>query len=342
MTRALVTGSTGGVGANLIAALNERGIEVVGLRRRTSPDDAIGGLALTPVIGDILEPESLRQAMRGIDWVFHAAAIADDWHYSARQVYQVNVEGTRNVLAAAYEAGVQRFVLTGSAAALGVPVPGKDLIDETHQFNLKPDLWPYGHSKHLALQVLAEFVDRGLHAVSVLPTAVMGPRDVKFISGELIVRAVKRQVFPFPDGGLNFIDIRDVAQGHIAAAERGKPGERYLLGGHNLTHTQTLETIAGVLRIPIKHVRIPRWLLPLMAGAVTLLEKWGVELPIERARVLLSGKYMYYDSSKAQRELGLAVRPFVETVRDTYLWYAQHHFFERRGVPSELLPRLAD
>lgn len=342
MTRALVTGSTGGVGANLVAALNMRGIEVVGLRRRTSPDDAIEGLSMTPVIGDILDPASLYPAMEGVDWVFHVAAIADDWHFPAETVLRVNVEGTRNVLAAAHAAGVKRFVLTGSAAALGVPTPDRPLMDESHQFNLRPDLWPYGYSKHLAGQVLTEFAEKGLHAISVLPTAVLGPRDVKFISGELIVRAVRREIFPLPDGGLNFIDMRDVAEGHIAAAERGKPGERYLLAGHNLSHTETLRIIGEVLDIPVRRVRVPRRLLPLMAGIVALLCRVGVRMPIERARVLLSGKFMYYDNSKAVRELGLTVRPFAETVRDTYRWYAEHGYFERRGIPASALPAIAE
>lgn len=338
MTRALVTGSTGGVGANLTAALNARGIEVVGLRRKTSPDDATGDLRATFVTGDILEPESLRPAMEGIDWVFHAAAIADDWHYPAETILRVNVEGTRNVLAAAHAAGVKRFVFTSSAAGLGTPLPGQELINEENQYNLKPDAWPYGYSKHLAMQAVVEYAGKGLEALSVLPTAILGPRDLKFISGELIVRALRREIFPLPDGGVNFIDGRDVAEGHIAAAEAGRPGERYILGAHNMTHVETLHIIGETLGVPVRRIKLPRWSLPLLSKAVTLLRGLGADLPLEGERVLLSGKFMYYDSSKAERELGLAPRSFTETVLDTYRWYAEHDYFARRGIPRSGLP----
>ncbi len=342
MTRALVTGSTGGVGANLIAALNTHGVEVVGLRRRTSPNDAVGDLRLTFVTGDILDLASLRPAMEGVDWVFHVAAIADDWNFPAQTVYKVNVEGTQNVLEAAYRAGVKRFVFTSSAAALGRPRRGRLLLTEQDEYNLRPEEWPYGYSKYLAMQIVEEYAGKGLHAVSVLPTAILGPRDVKFISGELLVRALRREVFPLPDGGVNFVDSRDVAAGHIAAAEHGRPGERYILGGHNLTHSEILRTISEVLGIPIRCVRIPRWALPVLAEAVGVLLKLGVHLPIERTRVLLSGEYMYYDNSKAVRELGLTPRPFAETVADAYRWYVEHGFFARRGIPRSSLPSLTD
>lgn len=338
MTRALITGCTGGLGANLAAALVERGVEVVGLRRSTSPGAAVDDLELAFCTGDILDPASLRQAMDGVDWVFHAAAIADDWHHPRERIYEVNVEGTRNVLAAALEAGVRRFVYTGSSAALGKPSPGKPLMDEADSFNLDPADFPYGHSKHLAEQVVAEFVTRGLDAVSVLPTALMGPRDLNFISGELLVRVVKRQLMPFPRGGLNYADLRDVAAGHVAAAEQGRTGERYILGGHNLTHREALQIIAAVANTPARAVTLPHWLLPVAADLVSLGQRLGFRMPIERGRVLLSGEFMYYDSSKARRELGLEARPFAESVRDAYDWYRARGWFARRGIHLEPPP----
>jgi len=236
------------------------------------------------------------------------------------------------MLTAALEAGVKRFVLTGSAAALGKPAPGKPLMDEGNLFNLKPELWPYGHSKYLALQMLTEFAEKGLEVVSVLPSAVMGPRDLKFISGELIIRVLKRELLPLPEGGLNFIDVRDCAEAHIAAAEKGRSGERYVLAGHNMTHGETLQIIGDVVGVQARRVKIPRWVLPPLAGAVSILHKTGFKLPIERARVLLSSEYIYYDNTKAVRELGLQIRPFAETVHDAYQWYADHGYLEKRGI----------
>ena len=332
MTRVLVTGSTGGLGANLVEALNRRGFEVVGLRRSTSPTDAIWDLEMETVIGDILEPDTLPAALDGVAWVFHAAAIADDWHYPARVVYRTNVEGTRNVLAAAMQAGVERVVFTSSAMALGAPSPGKPLLNEGDHFNLDPRYWPYGYSKHLAEQVLAEFVAQGMHAVTVLPSAIMGPRDVKFISGELLVRVLKRQVFPLPHGGLNFIDMRDCAEAHIAAAERGRPGERYVLAGHNVTHREALRVVGDVIGVEPRIVTIPPWVLPPLARLVALLHRVGIHLIIDPGRILMSSKFMYYDNSKAVRELGLSIRPLVDSVRDAYRWYLQSSYLEKRGV----------
>ena len=334
MTRALVTGCTGGLGANIVAALNRRGVEVVGLRRSSSPFDAVADLDFETVVGDLLAPQSLRRAMQGVDWVFHAAAIADDWHYEADAVYRVNGHGTRNVLDAALEAGVSRVVYTSSTAALGKPRPGQPLMDEHNTFNLDPADFPYGHSKHRAEGIVQEYVARGLDVVSVLPAAIMGPRDLKFISGELLVRVLKRQIMPFPQGGLNFIDIRDCAEAHIAAAERGRRGERYVLGGHNMTHRETLGIVGRVLGVRVRHVEMPRRLLPALAEVIMLLKRLGAEIPLERGRVLLSGEFLYYDSSKARQELGLQARPFAESVRDAYDWYLANGYLERRGVAA--------
>ena len=332
MTRALVTGSTGGVGSNLANELIERGVEVIGLRRKTSPDDAVEDLKMQFVTGDILQPETLRPALDGVDWVFHVAAIADDWKYPEEIIHRVNVQGARNVMQAALEAGVERFVFTSSSAAVGKPEYEKQLMNENKKYNLKPHLWPYGYSKYLANQMMNDYVEKGLPAVAVMPSAIMGPRDVKFISGELLVRALGGDILPFPQGGVNFIDTRDVVEGHIAAAEYGRPGETYLLAGHNMTHMEVMNTINRVLGVEANVIRIPRWVLPPMAAGVMALRKLGVTLPIERARVLLSGSYLWYDNSKAVDELGLTIRPFEETVRDAYQWYLAHDYFAKRGV----------
>lgn len=331
MTLALVTGSTGCVGANLVEALNQRGVAVRGLQRSTSPAEAIQGLEMEPVVGDVLDRDSLHRAMQGVDWVFHVAAISDYWRTPAETIYRVNVEGTRNVLDAALEAGVGRFVLTGSVAALGFPRPGQALMAEDDRFNLRPEDFPYAHSKQLAEDLLPDYISRGLHAVAVLPAAVLGPRDIKFVGGELIIQALRG--FPLaPSGGLNYIDARDLAQGHIAAAEHGQVGRRYILAGHNLTHRQSLEAIHEVLGSRVPRFDIPRWSLPLAVRLVELGARLGIELPIDRARVLASDKGMYYANDRAVAELGLRIRPFAESVRDTYLWYAEQGFLQRRGI----------
>lgn len=344
MTRALVTGSTGFLGANLVAALNERKIDVVGLRRRNSPEDAVEGLKLAFAVGDILDAETLEPAMKGIDWVFHVAAVADYWRTPAETIYKVNVEGARNVFEAALRANVKKVVFTSSSAAVGLPRPGKRLMDETDRYNRKPEEFFYGHSKQIAEDLLLEYVAQGLDAVSVLPSAVLGPRDLKFNAGELVVQALKPSLpfMPLPHGGLNFIDVRDCVAGHLAAAEKGRAGERYLLAGHNLTHRETMDSVNRELGTSVPIVELPGWIFVPAAEVVGILQKAGAKLPVDRGRVLHSREFMYYDNSKAVRELGLSIRPFRDSVRDAYEWYIENDYLAKRGIntPSQLAKQL--
>jgi len=337
MTKALVTGSTGFLGANLVAALNERNIEVIGLKRKNSPDDAIGGLKLTFAVGDILDAESLVGAMKGVDWVFHAAAVADYWRTPKEIIYKVNVDGARNVLEAALKAKVKRLVMTSSAAALGMPTKERPIRDETDQFDMHPDespLYHYGHSKHIAEQVMKEYVAKGLDAVSVLPTGIIGPRDFKFNAGEAIAQALKPSlpVIPLSKGGVNWIDVRDCVNTLIAAAETGRAGERYVLGGHNNTHRETVQLINQVLGTSLSVVETPRWFMGMLAQLVWPLQKLG--LPVDKGRVLVSREYVYFNNAKAVKELGLTARPFTDSIRDTYLWYAENNYLTKRGIPE--------
>ncbi len=341
MTRALITGVTGCVGSHLAAALLRRGVTVTGLRYKNATTVNLKGLDVELIDGDIQDAALLQRAMQGVDWVFHVAAIADDWHYPAAAVYRTNVLGSYQVLRAAQSAGVERFVLTCSAAALGVPRPEKPLMDESCTFNLRPEQWVYGHSKVLAEQLMQSFVADGLHAVSVLPAAIMGPGDISFISGELVRRAALGETFPFPAGGANFIDVRDVAEAHIRAAECGAPGERFVLAGNNLSHLHCLGALADVMGVRINYLPVARRLLPAMSGAIGLLHRCGVHLPIDAGRITLSGKYMYYDNRKAVQVLGLKVRPFEQTVHDTYRWYLEHGLLKEPGRRQSRPPVLA-
>lgn len=334
--RALVTGSTGCVGANLCEALIAEQIDVTGLRRSTSPDDATTDLDLNFVTGDIMQPDSLRPAMDGVDWVFHVAAISDYWHTDPDLIYRVNVEGTRNVMQAALEAGVKRFVLTSSVAALGFPPDNATVLDESARFNIAPEDFPYGYSKQLAEDMMAEYVQKGLDAVSVLPAAVLGPRDLKYVGGEIIIQAL-RGVPAMPRGGLNYIDARDVAQGHIGAARYGDTGKRYILAGHNLTHHDLLAEISAVLGTKAPKAVIPDWALPPVAWGVGVLTGLGLDLPIDRSRVLASNKFMYYANDRAKKQLDLTVRPLADSIRDAAIWYRDHGYFEPRGVKPPAL-----
>ncbi len=319
--QALVTGATGFVGANLVEALTQHGWQVRALHRPSSSLRALAGLSYASAIGDVTDPASLAAAMTGVDVVFHVAAVADYWRSNADRMMRVNVEGTRNVLQAALDAGVQRVVFTSSCAALGRP-PFGQVLDEHAQFNLHPGEFPYGYSKHLAEQTCREFVARGLEVVIVNPAVVFGPRDVNLISSSLIVEAARRTIPFVPNGGVSVVDVADVCEGHIAAAERGRAGERYILTGANLTYQQLFDTIADVVGRPRPRLVLPGVFFKAGAPVVDFLRsKLGWSLPMSGEQVRFSAETFWFDPSKARRDLGFTARPFTETVERTYEWY---------------------
>lgn len=325
--RALVTGGTGFVGANLVAGLIEQGITPRVLHRQTSSLEALRGLHFETAIGDILDDvDALAADMAECHWVFHVAAVADYWRQPTNRLYQVNVEGTRRVLEAARRAGVRRFVFTSSLAALGLPRPG-ECLDEDDAFNLPPSQFPYGHSKRLAEQEVQRAVAQGLDAVIVNPTVVLGPRDVNQISGSIIVEAARGLVRFVPPGGVNYIAVRDVVAGHIAAARHGRVGERYILGAHNLSHAEAIPIICRIVGRRPPRLKIPGWLLPPAAAVVRLARAlFGRPRALDENQVRLLGAEIYADAGKAQRELHLPQTPFPATVQEAYNWYNKHGY----------------
>ena len=323
-TLALVTGATGCVGANVVSALLAQGCEVRAMRRATSSLDALDGLDAELVVADVLDRDSLLRAMDGCTLVFQVAAISEYWRTPAERVYEVNVEGTRNVVAAAAGGGVERLVYTSSSGALGVPERGK-LLDESAELNIPPRRFPYGHSKHLAEQVVQEAVAGGLDAVIVNPTAVMGARDVHYIGGSLLP-AVRRGISLFaPPGGLNWVDAETAGLGHVLAAERGRTGERYILGGENVTHRATMDVVADVVQGRRPVLTLPRALMgivALLADGFNAIYRGTPLFNGEQAR--LSAAELYYDCSKAREELGLPLTPFRTAVQRAYDWYRAH------------------
>ncbi len=322
--RALVTGATGCVGANIAEALLRAGYEVRALRRRTSRMTALDGLAVTPVVGDVLDGASMRAAMEGCDLVFHAAGISQYWRNDTSLIYRVNVEGTRTVLRAAQDAGVARFVYTSSAATLGLPTRPGEMLDERHPFNIPPSLFPYAHSKLLAEAAVQEAVAQGLDAVIVNPVAVIGQRDIGFVGGE-VLRTVKRGLgLVAPPGGMGVVSAYAVGLGHRLAAERGRTGERYLLVGENITHRRLMTLAAAIVggRPPL--VTLPRGLLPLLARLAERAARAGRSLPVDATQIRLSAYDLYFDGGKAARELGFPPHSAEATIREAWLWYRLH------------------
>jgi dihydroflavonol-4-reductase len=321
--KALITGATGFVGSNIAAALAARGDQVRVLRRATSRLDALEGVPVEHVVGDILEQDSLATAVQGCEVVFHVAAVAQYWRMGKDTVYRVNVEGTRNVMQAALKAGVKRVVHTSSVAALGY-LPGGNLADESQTFPQELSWWPYGHSKYLAELEVQKAVRQGLPAVIVNPTIIIGPRDVNFVSGSLIQASVKGQLRVVPPGGSNVVHSRDVVTGQLAAAERGRVGERYILGGENLSHWEAAMMIASITGGARPVLVLPGWTLSPLARLVDTINGLSHRPPLVTGeQIRLGGQTFYVDISKAVRELGLPQTPFRQAVTDAYRWYQE-------------------
>jgi dihydroflavonol-4-reductase len=323
--KALVTGATGFVGSNVAAALAARGDQVRVLRRDTSRLDALEKVPVEYTVGDILAPDSLATAMQGCEVVFHVAAMSQYWRSTRETIYRVNVEGTRNVMQAALTARVERVVHTSSVAALGYP-PRGTMADESQAFPPELSWWAYGHSKHLAELEVQKAVAQGLPAVIVNPTIIVGPRDVNFVSGSLIRASVKGQLRLVPPGGSNIVHVGDVVAGQLTAAERGRVGERYILGGENLSHWEAAMIMAEVTQGARPMLVLPYWSLGPIALLVDVFNALNRQPPLVTGyQIRLGGESFYVDNSKAVRELGLPQTPFRQAAADAYAWYQDHN-----------------
>ena len=318
--RALVTGGTGFLGANLAEGLLKQGWTVRILRRKTSPLDAIKFLDVEHAIGDVLNLDSLIAAMKQIDVVFNVAAISSYWRNTADLVYKVNVDGARHVFEAARRSNVKRVVHTSSAAAIGL-TKGR-LAAEADPFNLPPERFVYGHSKWLAEQIVHERVAAGQDITMVNPTGIIGPRDINWISGSILREAARHRVPVLPQGGVNFVAVQDVVAGHIAAVDKGKPGERYILGGENLLNRDTIVMACEIVGVRPPRFVQPRWSIPMATFVLDLIAAIiGPRLPLSGEQMRLTAEYIWFDSSKAQRELDLPHTPVRQALQECYNWY---------------------
>lgn len=325
--KALVTGGTGFLGSHIARTLAADGHSVRVLHRATSKLTALEGVAFESAIGDILDSAALRSACEGCDWVFHVAAVSDYWRADRSAMFDANVEGTRRVLTAAREAGVKRVVFTSSAAAVGLRQ--HILADESCAFNLPPQQFAYGYSKHLAERVVAEAVLSGQDIVTVNPVIVMGPGDLNMISGDFVVQIKNYGRFaPIPPGGSTFVDVRDVARWHIAAAERGRAGERYILGTARYDYATWFKMIAETVGVAAPFMRPPRFIIPAIAFIVGRARRLGIKMPVDADQVRLSMLNVYFDCSKTWTELGEPQIDMATSLRDTYAWYKANGYMK--------------
>lgn len=319
----LVTGGSGFLGSAVVRTLLDRGAKVRALVRPTSPRGNFSGLDCEIVVGDLTDPASLESALQGVRYLFHVAADYRLWAPDPAVIIRANVEGTTNLFRAALSAGVERIVYTSSVAALkvaGATAP----VDELAALLPEEAIGTYKRSKTMAERAVEEMIRReGLPAVIVNPTTPIGPRDIRPTpTGRILLDAARGKIPAFVDTGLNFVHVDDVAAGHLLAFERGRIGERYILGGENLTLQELLGTVAKLAgrRAPtLKLPRIP--LYPLAFGAETLarLTKREPLLTIDGLR--MSSYRMFFTSAKAERELGYRSRPYQEAVSEALAWF---------------------
>ena len=319
----LVTGASGFLGSAVCRHLAQQGFEVRALHRPTSGLSALEGLRIDRRVGDILHPESLAPAVAGVRWVFHVAAVAAYWRQRPEQVIRGAVEGTRNVVHACLQAGVERLILTSSMAALGVPA-GHELLTEAHTFNLSPKRFPYGYAKRQAELEALRVAGGSLEVVVVNPSIVIGAGDVHQISGSLVIQAARGRTFLYTGGGTNIVHIDDVAAGHLAAAERGRHGERYILGGENLTHRQLFTLLAEVVGSRPPWLLLPDWAVEPAARAIDV-ARHLLPMPLDGNQLRLSRYRLFCDTTKALNELGLMkARSARQAIVEALGWYRAH------------------
>ena len=312
------------MGANLVRALLARDFTVRALIRGAAP--SLEGLAIERVAGDLFSP-TLSDAMKGCDVVFHVAAFYSLWHRDRNEVMRVNVEGTRLVLNAARRACVARVVHTSSVAAIGVRAGGEP-ANEAYQSEREALVGAYKRSKYDGEVLVRRAVADGQDVVIVNPTTPVGPWDAKPTpTGEIVVRFCTGKMPAYMDTGLNIVDVRDVASGHIAAYERGRTGERYILGNENMTLRGLLERLSALTGRPAPTVRLPPFVgLAYAAVSEFALAPLGVPADVPFEGVRMAKQRMYYDTAKATAILGFTPAPVTRALADAVTWFQEHGY----------------
>ena len=324
--KAFLTGATGFVGAAILRELIGRGWKVRALVRPTSPRTNLEGLDVETVEGDLRDPDSLRSAMQGCEALFHCAAHYALWVPQPDVIYSSNVEGTASILRVAREIGVERVVYTSTIATVRLHDDGRPSTEEDL---LSPEdaVGHYQRSKVLAEVEARKAIAAGLPVVIVNPTAPVGPWDVKPTpTGQMIIDFVKGKMPGYMETGLNLVDVRDVAFGHAAALEKGEPGERYILGGENLSLKGVTEILSEITGVPSPKIKLPYWM-ALSYGALDELfvgRLLGRIPSVTVDGVRLARKPLHCDCAKALRVLGLPQTPVKKALEDAIGWFREH------------------
>jgi len=327
MKKALVTGAAGFIGSHVVRALLDDNVHVRAMIRPGEDTRNIKELDIEIVEGDVMDNDFVKKAVSGVDTVFHLAAIYAIWMPDWRPIYEVNLQGSRNILWACLHSGVGKVVYTSSISAIGI-APGKDLSNETTPFNQYDLGSHYVITKYLSQQEALGFAANGLDLVVVNPAFPFGPGDIgPTPTGRMIIdiaTGINRTAF---SGGLNIVDVRDVAMGHVLAAKKGKSGELYILGNRNVTVTELMDMVNNCLGQKKRYIpMVPK---AVLTGGTYVLRAWSdrvshkppMSTPVE---IRYASNYLYFDNTKAKTQLGLDFRPVETSIKESLEWFREN------------------
>jgi dihydroflavonol-4-reductase len=318
----LITGAAGFLGSAVVRQFLAAGYAVRVLVRDSSPRANLQGLGVEPFEGDVRDAADVERAMRGMQYVVHTAADYRLWARTPEEIVSNNVIGTRTIVEAARRLGIERMVYTSSVATLALQTGGEP-ADETQRLSQDKAVGAYKRSKIAAEEIVAKAVGDGFPGVIVNPTAPIGPRDVRPTpTGRIIVEAASGRMPAYVDTGLNLVHVDDVAAGHLQALTRGQVGERYILGGQNVTLAEMLAQIARLRGRRVPRLHLPRVPLFALAAAAESIARLTGREPFVTIDGLRMARYrMFFTSAKAERDLGYRARPYVEGLRDAIEWF---------------------
>jgi dihydroflavonol-4-reductase len=323
-----MTGATGFVGSHVARRYAAEGAQLRLLTRQTSRLDALAGLDAETVVGDLRDPEKLRSALIGCDALVHVAADYRLWVRDPKEMYAAKVDGTRELLKLAREVGVQRVVYTSSVATMGFKADGT-IVNEETPVSLADMIGHYKRSKFLGEQEAIRAAKAGQHVMILNPTTPIGAGDAKPTpTGRIIVDFLNKKFPAYVDTGLNLVDVDEVARMHVVALERGTPGERYILGGENLTLKQILDRMSSITGLPSPRMKVPHSVAMIFAFFdETITGRLRGKEPRATVEAVRMGKKMMFASStKAERDLGFQVLPVYPALRSAIDWFIAHEY----------------
>jgi dihydroflavonol-4-reductase len=335
MNKILVTGAGGHIGNVLVRELLAQGETVRAFLLPSEDPSPLKGLDVEILQGDVLDIESLRRALQGVGVVYHLAGVVTILPRQWDLLERVNIEGTRNVLRASQEAGVRRFVYTSSIHAIAA-LPSGQTIDESLPFDPERTWGEYDRSKAMASLEVKRAAAQGLDAVLVCPTGVIGPYDFRRSEmGQFLLDCASRRPKMYIDGAYDFVDVRDVARGHILACQRGKRGEHYILSGARITVQEVIETVEAILQIRAPHLYVPLWLARWAAVFTPAYYRiTGVKPKLTPYSVHTVTSNCQISSGRAQRELGYRPRALAQSITDTLKWFLDQGYLREAVLPQ--------